>query len=60
MTYLEGALARALNPSVVAPAAVVATPHFDEPAPAVVAPAPVVADRAVLDPYSVAAKSESY
>ena len=59
MTYLEGALARAFNPSVVTPAAVVATPYFEEPAPAVVTPEPVVANRAVLDPYSVAAKSET-
>jgi hypothetical protein len=59
MTYLEGALARALNPSVVVRAAVVAMPHFEEPAPAVVTPEPVVADRAVLDPYSVAEKSET-
>jgi hypothetical protein len=59
LTYLEGALARAFNPSVVARAAVVATPYFEEPAPAVVTPAPVVADRAVLDPYSVAAKGET-
>lgn len=58
-TYLEGALTRALHPSVAAPAAIVSTPYFEEPAPAVVTPEPIVADRAVLDPYSVAAKGET-
>jgi hypothetical protein len=62
MTYLEGAFTRALNPSLVRPAEVVATPHFDGPAPSVVTPdpvVPVVPDRAVLDPYSVAEKGET-
>ena len=59
MTYLEGALTRALNPSVVAPAVRVSTPYFREPAPAVVTPEPVVAAPAVLDPYSVAEKGET-
>jgi hypothetical protein len=59
MTYLEGALRRALNPSVVAPAAVIATPHFHGPAPDVVASEPVVAASAVLDPYAVAAQGET-
>ena len=59
MTYLEGALRRALNPSVVTPAVVVSTPYFEEPAPAVVSPEPIIADRAVLDPYSVAEKGET-
>jgi hypothetical protein len=59
ITYLEGAYARALNPSVVGVPEVVATPHFDEPAPSVIAPEPVIPDRAVLDPYSVAEKGET-
>ena len=59
MTYLEGAFARALDPSIEVPSAVVATPHFDGPAPAIVTPEPVVADRAVMDPYSVAEKGET-
>ena len=59
MTYLEGAFARALNPSVVSVPEVVATPHFDGPAPAVITPEPVVTERAVLDPFSVAEKGET-
>ena len=56
-TYLEGAFARALNPSVAAPpAVVVAAPHFSAPAPAVLPPQPGVFRSAVLDPYSVGAK----
>jgi hypothetical protein len=47
------------NPSVVGVPEVVATPHFDEPAPSVIAPEPVIPDRAVLDPYSVAEKGET-
>lgn len=57
LTYLEGALARALQPPVTAPRSVVAKPHFDGPAPSVV-PEPVVADRAILDPFAVGAKGE--
>jgi hypothetical protein len=57
-TYLEGALARALTPAPVATRVAAAEPQFDEPAPAV-APPPIVTERAVLDPYSVAAKGES-
>ena len=60
MTYLEGAFARALEPSIVGPATVVATPHFEGPAPAVVTPEPVIIDDAVLDPYSVAEKGETF
>ena len=59
ITYLKGAFARALDPSIEVPSAVVATPHFDGPAPAFVTPEPVVADRAVMDPYSVAEKGET-
>lgn len=59
MTYLEGAFTRALNPSIVSTPEVIVAPHFDEPAPALVTPEPVVADRAVLDPYSVAEKGET-
>jgi hypothetical protein len=57
-TYLEGALARALTPTPAAPIVVAAEPQFDEPAPPS-APPLVGADRAVLDPFSVAAKGET-
>ena len=59
MTYLEGAFARALNPSIVRPATVIATPRFDGPAPAVITPKPSSVEEAVLDPYSVAEKGET-
>jgi hypothetical protein len=60
MTYLEAALTRAMDPSLVAPREVVATPHFAGPAPSVVRPESVVPTRAVLDPHSIAAKGETY
>jgi hypothetical protein len=60
MTYLEAALTRAMDPSVVAPREVIATPHFAGPAPSVVRSERAVPMRAVLDPYSVAAKGETY
>jgi hypothetical protein len=56
---LEGAFLRALNPAVVRPADVAVAPHFDEPAGPVTTAEPIVADRAVLDPYSVAEKGET-
>lgn len=59
ITYLEGAYARALNPSVDGGTEVVAAPHFDAPAPAVITPEPVVPHRAVLDPFSVAENGET-
>ena len=60
MTYLEGAFARALNPSIVGPETVIAIPHFEGPAPAVVSPEPAPVENAVLDPYSVAEKGETF
>jgi len=56
-TYLEGALARALNPVVVVREHVAASPMFEAPAanPGIDM---VSADRAVLDPFSVGAKGE--
>lgn len=59
MTYLEGAFTRALNPSLILSSEVVATPHFDGPAPAVITEEAVVPERAVLDPFSVAEKGEA-
>jgi len=56
MTYLEGALLRALDPSAEIPA-VADRPHFDGPAPSVHTE-PVVTRDAVLDPYAVAANGE--
>jgi hypothetical protein len=60
-TYLEGAMARALDPAprrgTSAPAALAL---FDDPAPPPVAPfaptPPIATERAILDPYSVGAK----
>jgi hypothetical protein len=60
MTYLEAALTCAMEPSLVAPREVIATPHFAGPAPSVVRPERVVPTRAVLDPYAVAAKGETH
>jgi hypothetical protein len=56
--YLEGALRRALNPTVrqvPEPAA----PHFDGPAPDVTVRVPVPTGDAILNPYSVYEKGES-
>ena len=59
MTYLEGALIRAFDPTVAAPPEVVATPQFEGPAPSVLTESVLAEDSALLDPYSVAAKGET-
>ena len=56
-TYLEGALRRALEPAPVRRIAVMPAPYFEAPAPSPLADM-VLPDRAVLDPFSVAAKGE--
>lgn len=56
-TYLEGALARALEPLIVRPRMQPATPFFEGPAPNPGASAPPT-DRAILNPFSVATKGE--
>lgn len=56
-TYLEGALARTLEPSEVLRIRVPAAPYFDAPAPNIRGDEPTI-DRAVLDPFSVGAKGE--
>ena len=54
--YLEGALARALHPTVLTPPGVVAVPTFDGPAPAFEESAP--RPEGVLNPFSVYRKGE--
>ena len=56
-TYLEGALQRALEPSPARAASAMPEPLFEAPAPSPMADL-YAADRAVLDPFSVAAKGE--
>lgn len=56
-TYLEGALQRALDVRMPRRDTPTPAPFFEAPAPSVVADMPA-ADRAVLDPFSVAAKGE--
>jgi len=57
-TYLEGALLRALEPLIVPPRMQPAVPFFQAPAPGRPAAATRPTDRAVLNPFSVAAKGE--
>jgi hypothetical protein len=57
-TYLEGALVRALEPLIVRPRMQTATPFFQAPAPNPPAARVPPTERAVLNPFSVAAKGE--
>ena len=56
-TYLEGALARTLEPLEILRIKVPAAPYFDAPAASARGDEPTI-DRAVLDPFSVGAKGE--
>jgi hypothetical protein len=56
--YLEGALARALNPAVAPPAQPVPTPAFDGPMPPIVEPDSLPQTESVLNPFSVYRKGE--
>jgi hypothetical protein len=58
VTYLEGALDRALSPQLVQ-RTVVATPHFTGPAERVVTEPESSTPQAILDPFAVGAKGET-
>jgi hypothetical protein len=57
--YLEGALRRALAPTVVTPPPPASPPIFDEPAPSPVVAEPGAPAASVLDPFSVYHKGEA-
>jgi hypothetical protein len=59
VTYLEGALARALSPPAALPTLPAATAHFDGPAAREPADFDSAGDMAILDPFSVGASGET-